>query len=185
MTIIFSNAEDDDCLQIPTLWEGLQDVNLVEIKSSSSDDWEKTVDSAIQNEGDILILVGHGNANGLLFPDITKGIYVVHENNVNLIHAKKVICVWCYAAAFVEAHNIHNTFATSMFISNVGEAYDYCIYDYTQKQINSNSKQFYVELNQLLGDGTPLNEYIVSLGLRTNIQNDVDTFNRQGLFYNK
>ena len=185
MTVIFSNAQDDDCREITNLWKGLPNVNLVEVTKGSGDDYEERVDAAMENEDDTLILVGHGTTNGLLFPDLTKGVYLVHENNVDLIHAKNVLCLWCYASTFVETHNIHNTFATSMFISNVGEAYDNCIYNYTSEQINSNSRQFYTEVNQLLRDNTPLNEYVMDLGIRMDILNDVDVFNRQGLFYNE
>ena len=181
MTVIFSNAQDDDCRTLPKIWEGFDDCNVIEI-TPQSENWEEMVDEAIAKENDILVFAGHGTENGLLFPDISKGIYILHENNVGLIKAKNVVCIWCYAANFCEVNHL-NAFATSMFISNVNEAYDYGIYGYTQDQINSNSKWFDCEVGALLGERVPLNEWVMRLGAHMDADNAIDMFNRQGLTY--
>lgn len=181
MTIIFANAQDDDCQSMHKVWEGFNDAIVIEI-TPQSHDWEDMVDEAISKEEDTLIFLGHGTENGLLFPDFSKGTYILHENNVNLIKAKNVICCWCYAANFCEYNKLH-AFATSMFISNVNEAYDYGIYGYTQDDINSNSKRFDCEINALLDDKVPLSEWTMRLGAHMDADNAIDMFNRQGLFY--
>ena len=72
-----------------------------------------------------------------------------------------------------------------MFISNTREAYDNGIRDYTQGQINSNGERFYGNINQLIKDKVPLNDWIMQLGAKMDIENVIDTFNRQGLYYNE
>ena len=135
MTIIYSNMQDDDCLVLQRIWQNIPNANIVEI-TPQSENWEDEVDNAISNEDDMLLFLGHGTSNGLLFPNFYSGEYIIHENNVNLIHARNIICCWCYASSFCETQNLH-AFATSMFISNVNEAYDNGFYDYSQEQINS------------------------------------------------
>lgn len=81
--------------------------------------------------------------------------------------------------------NWHNTFATSMFISNTREACNNSIIDYTQEQINSNGERFFCDINQLIKDKVPLNDWIRQLGAKMDIENVIDTFNRQGLYYSQ
>lgn len=181
MTVIFANNNDIDCMTLPKIWEGQPNVNLIEITKDSIN-WEEKVDEAIANERDTLIFAGHGTWDGLLFPDFDKGMYILHENNVHLIKAKNVICVWCYAANFCETHHL-NAFATSMFISNVAEAWDNCIYGYTEDDITKNSKRFDCEVGDLLDKKVPLNEWVMRLGAHMDADNAIDMFNRQGLTY--
>lgn len=181
MTIIFANAQDDDCQSMHRVWAGFPDAIVIEITPQTTD-WEDIVNEAIAKEEDILVFIGHGTEYGLLFPDFNTGAYILHENNKDLIRAKNVICVWCYAANFCEANHL-NAFATSMFISNVNEAYDNGIYGYTQDQINSNSVRFDSEMNELLGERVPLNEWAERFIRSMDANNDVDMFNRQGLTY--
>ena len=149
----------------------------------TTDDYEDVVDRAIADEDDTLILIGHGTTNGLLHPDFYNGAYLIHENNINLIHARRVICMWCNASTFCENHNMH-CFASSMFISNVQEAYDNCIYGMTQEQINSCGRFFYAQLANLIENNIPMEDWIMRLGGTMDIENPVDVFNRQGLWYN-
>ncbi len=120
---------DDDCLTLSRIWENIPNANVIEI-TPTSEDWEEIVDNAISNEEDTIIFCGHGTHYGLLYPNFERGEYILHENNVNLIKARNIICIWCNASFFTSEHNLHNSFASSMFISNVGEAYDNCIYGY-------------------------------------------------------
>lgn len=181
MTIIYSNMQDDDCIILQEVWKNIPNVNLIEITPNSVD-WEETVDNAISNENDTLLFLGHGTTQGLLFPNFEKGEYILHENNVNLIHAENVICCWCYASSFCMNHNLHS-FATSMFISNEYEAYSNGIYNYSQKEINQNSSRFYTEINNFLLNNIPLNEWVMRLGAHMDIENAIDVFNRQCLSY--
>jgi hypothetical protein len=181
MTIIYSNAQDNDCLVLQRIWRNIPNVNLIEI-TPQTENFEDVVDNAISNENDMLLFLGHGTTNGLLFPRFDRGEYILHENNVNLIQAHRVVCFWCYASSFCITHNLHS-FSTSMFISNVNEAYDNGYYDYNQSEINSNNIRFYDEINYLIINNIPLDEWIMYLGIHMDIENEIDVFNRKDLCY--
>ena len=57
------------------------------------------------------------------------------------------------------------------------------IYAYTQNDIDLNGMRFYANLNQLLIDKIPLDQWVMILGAKMDIENEIDVFNRQGLFY--
>lgn len=173
--------QDDDCMLLQHVFKNIENINVIEI-TPSTDNWNDCVDKAIQDETDTLIFMGHGTNYGLLFPDFYRGEYILHENNVGLINAKNVICIWCNASTFCQTNNVKG-FSTSMFISNVKEAYDNCIYDLDQDQINSNTVKFCEEINSLIRDNVPLNEWYILLNSKMDIENSVDVFNRQGLYY--
>ena len=182
MTIIYSNYLDDDCRILQEMWEGFDNVHIIEI-TPSSENYEDFIDEAISKETDTLICCGHGTSNGLLFPNIEKEEYLIHENNIHLIKARRVLFVWCYAASFALKFPEFSCFATSMFISNENEAVYNSIFDYDQKQINSNSIRFMQEINWLLKENIPLDEWVMRLGAHMDIENTVDVFNRQCLLY--
>lgn len=181
MTVIYSNMGDTDCLLLQRIWADIPNVNLIEITSDSVD-WEDTVDDAIANEHDTIIFAGHGTTQGLLFPDYNRGEYIVHMGNVNLINAKNVICIWCNASSFCVQHDLHS-FSSSMFISNINEAYDYGLGQTTTESINETCRAFHDEVNDLLINHIPLSEWVMRLGAHMDINNSIDMFNRQGLMY--
>ena len=182
MTIIYSNYLDDDCRILQEMWEEFDNVRVIEI-TPSSENYEDIINEAISQETDTLICCGHGTAYGLLFPNMNIGEYLIHENNVQLIHARRVIFSWCYASSFALKFPELHCFATSMFISNEHEAIDNYIFDYTQEQINSNSRRFQQEINLLLHENVPLDEWVMRLGAHMDIDNAIDVFNRQCLYY--
>lgn len=91
MTIIFSNNMDTDCQVIKQAWQDLKDINLVEI-TPDTDNYEDSVNNAIIAEDDTIMFVGYGTSKGLLFPNLYRMEYLLHEFNANLIHAKNIIC---------------------------------------------------------------------------------------------
>ena len=184
MTTIFSNNEDIDCEILRHLFANLPNNNLIEITySMKNTDWREMVEEAIENEDDTLILCGHGSPSGLYFPRFEE--YVIHSMHADIIHAKRVICVWCYASDFVLTNNIHNCLASGMFISNVSEAeYNGC-YNSTQKDINFVANMIDNEINSLIQTDTPISEWQIQLGVHMDVENEIDTFNRQGFIYNE
>ena len=50
-----------------------------------------------------------------------------------------------------------------MYISNEHEAYDNAIYDYSQNDIDLNGIRFYANINQLLIDKIPLDQWVMFL----------------------
>lgn len=181
MTIIFSNHGDEDCRTITNLWRDWTDYKLIEIRPKD-ELWELRVTNALIEEEDTLILIGHGTSYGLLHPDFNSGEYLIHEENINLIKAKRVYCAWCYASTFCRNHHL-NAFATSMFISNVHEANGEGIRNYTQDQINEVGARFEADMSYLIRNNIPMNEWQMFIGARMDVENAVDTFNRQGVQY--
>ncbi len=182
MTVIYSNYLDDDCRILKEMWKGFNNVNVIEI-TPSSENYEDLIDEAISKETDTLICCGHGTYNGLLFPNMERGEYLIHENNVHLIKARRVVFSWCYAATFALKFPELHCFATSMFITNEKEAVDNSIFGYTQEEINSNSRRFQQEVNWMLKEDIPLDEWVMRLGAHMDIENAIDIFNRQCLLY--
>lgn len=185
MTVIWSNKLDVDCILLQKMCDRLDNVNVVEIVPDS-EDWEDLVNTAIANEHETILFAGHGTEHGLLFPDFSSGEYILHENNVDLINAKNVLCVWCHASSFCYDHDL-NAFATGMFISNIGELYDNITpipSDVDQEFINKVNIQIFNEINSLLMINAPTYLYRMSLGVHMDCENVVDMFNRSNLYFN-
>lgn len=185
MTIILSNAMDEDCQILKDSWIRVPG-RFIEITPESDDSWQDKVEQAIQTETDTLVLLGHGTSFGLLFPIIERGEYIIHEFNVLDIQAKNIICVWCNASSFVsQFEELHNVVASSMFISNVNEAYDYGFSDYNQHDITEIGRRCYQELIELLTVGVPLKDWVIRIGAHADTLNEIDIFNRQGFYYKR
>ena len=180
MTIIYSNFRDVDTSSMPLLWRNLPNANVVEITPDMIDVYEDIVDNAISQEEDTIIFCGHGTRNGLLFPDFSRGIYLLHENNINLIKARNIVGIWCYASSFASSYNLHGFF-TSMFISNVNEAYDNGFYNASQDDINRISESFFARANELLISNEPVNQWQILIGCQVDLDDEIQTFNYQGL----
>ena len=164
MTIIYSNSGDRDTGLLQAIWQGLH-IDRYIVICHDDEDYEDAVDEALVAEDDTLILCGHGTTQGLLHPNLASGQYIVHENNVHLIHAQNVIGSWCYAADFAETHHLHGFF-TGMFISNESEAEQHGItfaqsdYDDIDIDINQYGRYFNLQLHNFLVNNVPLNEWL-------------------------
>lgn len=137
---------------------------IIEI-THATEDYEDIVDEALMSENDTLIMCGHGTTQGLLHPNLNSGQYIIHENNVHLIHAQNVIGSWCYAADFAETHHLHGFF-TGMFISNESEAEQYGItfaqseYDDINIEITQYETYFNLMVHNFLENNIPLSEWL-------------------------
>ena len=128
MTIIYANRGDLDTHSMPDLWKDIKVDCLVEIRPET-DDYEECINDALSKEQDMLILCGHGTEQGLLHPGYKSSHnfeYLVHEDNVKLIRAKKVFGFFCFAADFAELYKLPGFFS-GMFITNEREAKRYNI----------------------------------------------------------
>lgn len=185
MTVIFSNRGDQDCLSLTRVFDGIDDVKLVELKRCDTDpikrlNDKRAVEKAMAEEEDTLVIIGHGSPNGLFYPDFDG--YAVNDSNYRLIRARNLICIWCFASEFCMRHRLH-AFASSMFISNVSEAMMNGIYGYSPLQIDQNATRFYTEVNGMLKDKTPLTEWVDKLTGNVDKNNKVDVFNREALYF--
>lgn len=186
MTVIYANCGDTDTSLLPILWEGFDNVNLVELRGGLSHraerNYEERVNEAIAAEDDTLIICGHGTSYGLLHPDIWRGEYLIHEDNYQLIHARNVICIWCHASEFAERVGM-NGFFTSMFISNINEARVYNVNENSPQNIINSNISFYQRVNRLLMECVPLEEWVGYFNSITNNSDNVETYNNNGLRY--
>ena len=164
MTVIYSNFGDNDTAVLPLIWEGLTNVTVIEI-TRDTDNFEEIVDDAISQETDTILFCGHGSTFGLLHPNLDSGQYILHENNSHLIHANRVIGIWCYASEFAEAQHLHGFF-TGMFISNESEAEQHGItfaqsdYDDINIDITHYGTYFSKMLNGFLESNVPLSDWL-------------------------
>lgn len=181
MTVIYSNFGDNDTLVLPGIWANIPDVNVVEI-TSDSEDFEEMVDNAILQENDTIIFCGHGSTQGLLHPNLNSGQYILHENNCHLIHANRVIGIWCYASEFAEANHL-NGFFSWMFISNLNEAYEHGYTEVLATEINTSMLQFIQRLNGLIRADVPIEEWVGRLQVQMNPDIPTEVFNYMGLTY--
>jgi len=180
MTIIFSDRGDNDCLLLSSMWRGI-DANVVHI-TLGDNSWEDRVNDAISSEDDTLILAGHGTEHGLLSPNFME--YVVHKYNVGLIHAKRVVCFWCYASKFCRKNDLRS-FSTSMFISNVEEAMVNRCKNSDESSIDKANSDIYNDMRKLIMENNDIETWTSVMWNRIDVRNEVDVFNRQGMRWNE
>ena len=176
MTVIWSNVGDNDTALLENIWKGIDGVNVVEL-NKETENIDEAVMEAISAEDDTLIVAGHGSTRGLFDPCF-RG-YAFSYPEVGFVKAKNVFCIWCNASDFC-VENDFECLATSMFISNVGEAYMNSIYP-DRETIDMCNLKFYAECNHCLKEGMSMRDMYSYLGSRIDLDNDVDRFNRSGL----
>jgi hypothetical protein len=181
MTVIYSNFGDNDTAVLPLIWEGLPNVTVIEITRDTVD-YENMVDAAIANETDTILFCGHGSEHGLLHPNLDSGQYILHELNCHLIHARRVIGFWCYASFFAEAQHL-NGFFSSMYISNLNEAYSGGYTEALATDIDESIRLFSEYLNGLLRADVSLEDWIPQLMVHMRPELEFEVYNYFGLRY--
>lgn len=92
MTVIFSNAGDEDCEMLRKLWKDLDNLNLIELDQYYSiKNAKKIIRDAISQEEDFLILCGHGSHGGLFLPSLLG--YAFDETDIPYVKAKNILCI--------------------------------------------------------------------------------------------
>lgn len=173
MTIVFSNTGDVDTRVLAALWEGIPDARVLDVRPGTPDA-RRAVDSAIAAEEDTLVLCGHGSPQGLFDPGtmapgadlaaITRNPpYLVDATNAPSIRARRVVGVWCYAAAFAESVGLRGFF-TGMFVSNPLEAsFVGCPGRDSAATITEQEVLFCRRVNALLRADVPMEDWIPRL----------------------
>ena len=179
MTVIYSNCGDTDTALLTRIWEGIPDVTVIEITRDSVD-YEDVVDEAIANEEDTILFCGHGSSHGLLHPNFSE--YILHELNCHLIHARRVIGVWCYASDFARTQHLRGFF-TSMYISNLNEAYTHGYTTALATEIEYSLRLFTERLNTLIINEEPMDSWYAAINNQLDTRNEVEVFNYHGLRY--
>jgi len=181
MTVIYSNCGDVDTSLLPKLWEGIEGARVIELTRDSDYTFED-ICKAISEEKDFILFCGHGSPYGLFSPDWSS--YVLSYLNVDLVHAKKVVGIWCHASEFAYQNDLEGFFSW-MFISNVGEAYCNGCTNTSSDEINASTTRFCGLVNNLIKNNAPLSEWYDILNKQDNILNEVDDFNYRNLSYVK
>ena len=177
MKIIWGDWYDSDTKMLKLLWEGIPNVNLVHLTKKWKRVMDKAVELAVSDEKDTLLICGHGTQHGLLVPhSFTE--YAVHQMNVGLIQAKRVVGIMCYGAEFAKNVGLHGLFS-SMFISNVNEAVDYSIFT-TRERIHETNALILGIVNEYLADKITLDECLKKLQCERSL-NEVSEFNVSGM----
>lgn len=179
MTIIYSNRGDNDTLTLQRIWRDIPDVTLIEI-TRDTEDYEEMLDRAIERERDTILFCGHGTMHGLLHPNFYE--YLLHENNRGLIQARNVIGIWCYASNFAETYHV-NGFFSSMYVSNINEAYQHGLTEAIVTEVDSSLELFCDRVNNLLLNQVPLDRWVEHFTSQLNENNAVEIFNYNGLRY--
>ena len=172
-TIVFSNTGDVDTRVLAALWDGIPDARVLDVRPGTPDA-RRAVDSAIAAEEDTLILCGHGSPQGLFDPSVmARGAdlaaiarnppYLVDATNAPSIRARRVVGVWCYAAAFAESAGLRGFF-TGMFVSNPMEAaFVGCPGRDSAATITEQEVLFCRRVNELLRADVPMEDWIPRL----------------------
>ena len=172
MTVVFSNTGDVDTRVLAALWDGIPDARVLDVRPGTPNA-RAHVDAAIAEEEDALVLCGHGSLQGLFDPSVmVRGNlaaiarnppYLVDARNAPSIRARRVVGVWCYAAAFAESTGLRGFF-TGMFVSNPQEAaFVGCPGRDSPATITEQEVLFCRRVNALLRAGTPPSEWISRL----------------------
>lgn len=178
VTVIWCDWGDEDTRSLETIWEGVNDINLIHI-TEWNEDMEHTVNEAIRNEHDTLLVCGHGTGFGLLAPRSCSE-YVIHSENVHDIVAENFVGLFCHATDFAEDYDLHGFF-TGMFISNIDEAVNYSV-ETTLENIEDCNQLVFHNINEFLCGHITL-EYLYDLMCveSETTDNELMQFNTSGI----
>ena len=171
-TIVFSNTGDVDTRVLAALWDGVPDARVLDVRPGTPDA-RRAVDAAIAAEEDALVLCGHGSPQGLFDPSVmARGNlaaimrnppYLVDARNAPSIRARRIVGVWCHAAAFAESAGLRGFF-TGMFVSNPREAaFVGCPGRDSAATITEQEVLFCRRVNELLRADVPMEDWTTRL----------------------
>jgi hypothetical protein len=97
---------------------------------------------------DRIIGLGHGSPSGLFgISSDGLGSYILGASEVEVLHGKELVSIWCHANQFMERHKLNGLYS-GMFISEVSEARYYGLNEVTQADVNESNDAF----AKILGD---------------------------------
>lgn len=136
------------------------------------------------NQHDRIIMLGHGSKDGLFaINSIEKGTnrLIVSSKLVCLLRQKQLIGIWCDADEFFRKYSLHGV-CTGMIISELEEAYLYCIKCSSENLTKSNEA-----FSNALGNSINNDDMISKVKCLYNSgkfeNNNIVTFNENNIFY--
>lgn len=112
------------------------------------------VKAEVQNHDEV-IMCGHGYVGGLFaisnFPGLYHTSYIVDHSMASILKTKKkIVTIWCYAQSYIQTNNLHNSFHSGMFISELAEVWCSGHKNITQSMIDDSNSCFSEELGSLI-----------------------------------
>lgn len=152
----------------------------------------KVIKEALMNENDsrILMMLGHGCPQGLFAPRKDKnyqngidqfGRLIINASHVQMLRKKLCIGIWCYAVDFARKYNLHGLFS-GMIISELEEAQDCGMYEFTKEEIQMYNQDFAEALYDCINK-YPLNEVPQAMENYISNPNRLEQFNYSNLYY--
>lgn len=152
----------------------------------------KVIKEALMNENDsrILMMLGHGCPQGLFAPRKDKnyqngidqfGRLIINASHVQMLRKKLCIGIWCYAVDFARKYNLHGLFS-GMIISELEEAQDCGMYEFTKEEIQMYNQDFAEALYDCINK-YPLNEVPQAMENYVSNPNRLELFNYSNLYY--
>ena len=152
----------------------------------------KVIKEALSAENDerLLMMLGHGCPLGLFAPQKNKnypnginqfGRLIINSSHVQLLRKKLCIGIWCYAVDFARKYGLHGLFS-GMIISELDEAHDCGMYDFTALEIQMYNQDFAEALYDCINK-YPLNEVPQAMENYISNPNRLEQFNYSNLYY--
>ena len=172
---------------------------------SMNTEWKVITSNIIKSEeliaeiekADNLILMGHGDVNGLFsINNSTK--YIIDSSFCGYLQSRNCLLLWCNANEFVKKNNLEfNSIFTGMFISEIGELaflnenfeFEENILDY-KPMIDESNKSFATTLGDLLRENNFRDMTCIYESLQKDYglvakRNEVAAYNHSRIYFNK
>lgn len=151
----------------------------------------KVIKEALTADDDrILFMLGHGCPMGLFAPQKNKnypngvnqfGRLIINSSHVQLLRKKLCIGIWCYAVDFARKYHLHGLFS-GMIISELDEAHDCGMYEFTAPEIQMYNQDFAEALYDCINK-YPLSEVPEAMEHYIQNPNRLELFNYSNLYY--
>ena len=184
---IVIHPNDDSTRFLKRLYSGYGEQMLLTEENNN-----KAIKEALMNESDdrILMMLGHGCPLGLFAPRKDKnyqngidqfGRLIINASHVQMLRKKLCIGIWCYAVDFARKYNLHGLFS-GMIISELEEAQDCGMYEFTKEEIQMYNQDFAEALYDCINK-YPLNEVPQAMENYISNPNRLEQFNYSNLYY--
>lgn len=137
-------------------------------------------------EADRIIILGHGNEWGMGAMNSKRtefDRFLIDSNLVYLLRTKILIGIWCNADKFFRKYDLRGLY-TGMIISEEDEANMFCLFPYTDKDIEESNSLFTESLKQgILEEDFKLSTILDIYDSES--RNPIIDYNYQRIFENK
>ena len=176
--MIVIHANDPTTSFLSRLYEQREDVSMHITEASTSGE----VQRAIRGD-DTIMMLGHGDHDGLLSVTNCHGIYDRHligGRHVQFLRDKTCIGIWCYANLFADRYHLHGLFS-GMIISELQEAIQ-CEVTATMEEIDAEMVKFAQRLEYCI-NRYGLKDTPQRMKELDDVKSELTIFNYNNLYY--